>query len=204
MQPVIKKKKPRVMYVDNIAFEQALIAYKKAVKKAKREKQEKPQIPNYLGECFLKIATHLSYSPNFIGYSFREEMVSDGVENCLMYFENYNPNAISRRTGKKTMGPFPYFTQIIYYAFCRRIAKENKQSYVKAKSVETSNILNELTQEDMDLLNADLTASGGKQTVMYDNISDLIMNFEDKLKKKKDKKIISQKKKTLDNAKEKR
>ena len=77
---------------------------------------EPPQITNYLGECILKIANHLSYRPNFIKYTYREEMISDGIENCLQYIDRFDP--------AKSSNPFAYFTQIIYYAFVRRITKE--------------------------------------------------------------------------------
>jgi len=88
---------------------------------------ELPIIPDYAGECFLKIAERLSHRPNFINYAFREEMVSDGIENCVMYASNFNP--------EKSKNPFAYFTQIIYYAFIRRIQKEKKQQQVKQKMI---------------------------------------------------------------------
>ena len=86
-------------------------------------KKNIPPVTNYIGECFLKIATHLSYRPNFINYTYRDEMISDGIENCLQYVKNFNP--------EKSSNPFAYFTQIIYYAFLRRIQKEKKQTHVK-------------------------------------------------------------------------
>tara|TARA_B100000287_G_C20525892_1_gene738834 strand:- start:598 stop:1083 length:486 start_codon:yes stop_codon:yes gene_type:complete len=106
-------------------------AYKKAVNKAKREKKEKPPVTDYIGSCFLKIANHLSYRPNFINYTFRDDMVSDGIENCLQYLDNFNP--------QKSSNPFAYFTQIIYYAFVRRIQKEKKQTTIKHKLIMDSN-----------------------------------------------------------------
>jgi hypothetical protein len=87
-----------------------------------------PVIPNYLGECVLKIATHLSYKPNFVNYSYREEMISDGVENCIQYMSNFDPD--------KSSNPFSYFTQVIWFAFLRRIAKEKKQTYIKGKLIQ--------------------------------------------------------------------
>ena len=86
-----------------------------------------PQISNYLGECILKIANHLSYRPNFINYTYREEMISDGIENCLQYIDKFDP--------AKSKNPFAYFTQIIYYAFIRRITKEKKQQSTKETTV---------------------------------------------------------------------
>ena len=93
------------------------------MKKAK----EKPPVTNYIGECFLKIANHLSYRPNFINYTYRDDMISDGIENCLQYMYNFNPD--------KSKNPFAYFTQIIYYAFIRRIQKEKKQTLIKNKLI---------------------------------------------------------------------
>lgn len=112
-------------YVDNEKFLNALIEWKKAVAEAEEAGEERPQVPNYVGECILKIATHLSYKSNFINYSYRDDMILDGVENCLMYIHNFDPS--------KSNNPFAYFTQIIYYAFLRKISKEKKQSYVKQK-----------------------------------------------------------------------
>ena len=122
-------KKPE-HYVDNKLFLVAMVNYKKSINKAKREKNPKPRVTNYIGECFLKIANHLSYRPNFINYTYRDDMISDGIENCLQYVANFNP--------EKSKNPFAYFTQIIYYAFLRRIAKEKKQTHVRNKMIETS------------------------------------------------------------------
>ena len=98
--------------------------------KAEKAKRKQPAVTNYIGECFLKIANHLSYRPNFINYTYRDDMISDGIENCLQYMSNFNPN--------KSNNPFAYFTQIIYYAFIRRIQKEKKQQDVKAKLIANS------------------------------------------------------------------
>ena len=118
-------------YVNNKEFLEAMKAYRKSVNKAKREKKEKPPVTNYIGSCFLKIANHLSYRPNFINYTFRDDMISDGIENCLQYLDNFNP--------AKSSNPFAYFTQIIYYAFIRRIQKEKKQTTIKHKLIMDSN-----------------------------------------------------------------
>ena len=114
-------------YVNNAEFLQALIDWHTKIKEAEYAGEEKPRVTNYVGECLLKIATHLSYKANFINYSYREDMILDGVENCLLYIRNFDP--------AKSSNPFSYFTQIIYYAFLRRIAKEKKQSYVKQKLI---------------------------------------------------------------------
>jgi len=126
-----RTKKKNEHYVDNKRFLQAMIDYRKMVNRAKREKQEKPPVTDYIGECFLKIANHLSYRPNFINYTFRDDMISDGIENCLQYLDNFNP--------KTSNNPFAYFTQIIYYAFVRRIQKEKKQTIIKQRLIVDSN-----------------------------------------------------------------
>ena len=125
-----KKKKPH--YVNNKEFLQAMIDWKATVVEAEANDEARPQVTNYIGECFLKIANHLSYRPNFINYTYREEMISDGIENCLQYIDNFDP--------EKSKNPFAYFTQIIYFAFVRRITKEKKQSLIKDKILKTSNI----------------------------------------------------------------
>jgi DNA-directed RNA polymerase specialized sigma subunit len=107
-----------------------IIVYRSKYLKSKENGLAKPQISNYLGDCFLKIATHLSYKPNFVNYMFREDMISDGVENCIQYIHNFDPN--------KSSNPFAYFTQIIHYAFLRRIQKEKKQLEIKSKIIERS------------------------------------------------------------------
>ena len=124
------KKKPE-HYVDNKLFLEAMKEYRKSCNKAKREKRNKPPVTDYIGSCFLKIANHLSYRPNFINYTFRDDMISDGIENCLQYLDNFNP--------RKSKNPFAYFTQIIYYAFIRRIQKEKKQVTIKNKLITESN-----------------------------------------------------------------
>ena len=118
-------------YVNNKEFLAAMVEYRKSVNKAKKDKINKPPVPDYIGECFLKIANHLSYRPNFINYTFRDDMISDGIENCLQYMDNFNPD--------KSNNPFAYFTQIIYYAFIRRIQKEKKQITIKQKMITEAN-----------------------------------------------------------------
>jgi len=115
-------------YVDNKVFLQAMVEWKEKCKIAEEAEEQKPAVTNYIGECFLKIATHLSYRPNFINYTYKDDMISDGIENCLQYASNFNP--------EKSKNPFAYFTQIIYYAFLRRIQKEKKQTHVKNKIVQ--------------------------------------------------------------------
>ena len=124
------KRKQTEYYVNNKEFLAAITEYRDKVIKAKEEDKPRPRVTNYIGECFLKIATHLSYKPNFVNYMFREDMICDGIENCLQYIDNFNP--------EKSSNPFAYFTQIIYYAFLRRIQKEKRQLEIKSKILEKS------------------------------------------------------------------
>ena len=124
-------KKKGEHYVDNKVFFQAMVEWKETCQLAEEQEKIQPPVSNYIGECFLKIATHLSYRPNFINYTYRDEMISDGIENCLQYVGNFN--------SEKSKNPFAYFTQIIYYAFLRRIAKEKKQTHVRNKMIEKVN-----------------------------------------------------------------
>jgi DNA-directed RNA polymerase specialized sigma24 family protein len=118
-------------YVDNKVFLTAMVEWKEKCKIAVEADKRIPPVTNYIGECFLKIANHLSYRPNFINYTYKDDMISDGIENCLQYASNFNP--------EKSSNPFAYFTQIIYYAFIRRIQKEKKQTHVKNKIISSAN-----------------------------------------------------------------
>ena len=134
--------KKKVHYVDNKQFLAAIVERKEQIREAESVGEPKPQISNYLGECILKIANHLSYRPNFINYTYKEEMISDGIENSLQYIDNFDP--------EKSKNPFAYFTQIIYYAFIRRIAKEKKQQKIKDKMLKRSNISDMIAVQEHD------------------------------------------------------
>ena len=136
------KKTNKAHYVDNKKFLQAMIEHRDKCRIAEEKGKKKPDVSNYIGECFLKIANHLSYRPNFINYTFRDDMISDGIENCLQYMDNFNPD--------KSTNPFAYFTQIIYYAFIRRIQKEKKQMEVKKKMIQNAGVENMMDQLEGD------------------------------------------------------
>ena len=150
-------KKKSEHYVNNKELLAALIDYRAEVAVAKTKDLPKPRISNYLGECFLKIATHLSYKPNFVNYMFRDDMISDGIENCVQYIHNFDPN--------KSRNPFAYFTQIIHYAFLRRIQKEKKQLEIKTKIIEKTGY-----DEVMMVDDGALTASSSDYNTIKDNI----------------------------------
>ena len=144
-------------YVNNKELLQALIVYREKVADAKEKNLPKPRITNYLGECFLKIATHLSYKPNFVNYMFRDDMISDGIENCVQYIHNFDP--------EKSRNPFAYFTQIIHYAFLRRIQKEKKQLDIKTKIIERSGF-----DEVMNVDDNAMSGSSSDYNTIKDNI----------------------------------
>jgi hypothetical protein len=153
----MKKKKPE-HYVNNKELLDALIVYKEKIEIAKQQGLPKPQITNYLGECFLKIATQYSYKPNFVNYMYREDMISDGIENCVQYIHNFNP--------EKSKNPFAYFTQIIHYAFLRRIQKEKRQMDIKTKIIEKTGY-----DEVMMIDDSLLSGSSSDYNTIKDNIN---------------------------------
>ena len=148
-------------YVNNRELLEALIVYRAKVANAKENDLPKPSITNYLGECFLKIATHLSYKPNFVNYMFREDMISDGIENCVQYIHNFDP--------EKSKNPFAYFTQIIHYAFLRRIQKEKKQLEIKTKIIEKTGFDEVMAVDDNSLAGSSSDYNTIKDNITYKN-----------------------------------
>ncbi len=158
MDTNVMPKKKSEHYVNNKEFLEALVIYRQSCFRSKEAGLPKPRITNYLGECFLKIATHLSYKPNFVNYMFRDDMISDGVENCVQYIHNFDP--------EKSSNPFAYFTQIIHYAFLRRIQKEKKQLDIKTKIIERTGF-DEVMMVDDSLL----SGSSSDYNTIKDNIT---------------------------------
>ena len=167
-------------YVNNEKFLEVMSDYREKYLQAKDNDTELPIIPDYAGECFLKIAERLSHRPNFINYAFREEMVSDGIENSVMYASNFNP--------EKSTNPFAYFTQIIYFAFLRRIEKEKKQLYIKYKTMEEySSLEDHVDMGEMGQSETQAVSSGATPltTDKRASIQEFIFAFEEKKRKKK-------------------
>ena len=152
-------KKKSEHYVNNKQLLEALIVYREGVAHAKENDLPKPRITNYLGSCFLKIATHLSYNPNFVNYMFRDDMISDGIENCVQYIHNFDP--------EKSRNPFAYFTQIIHYAFLRRIQKEKKQLDIKTKIIERTGFDEVMMVDDTALAGSSSDYNTIKDNVVY-------------------------------------
>jgi len=159
-------KKKTDHYIDNKRFFEEMKAWKVLVNAADKEGKPHPPVTEYIGECFMAIADRLSRKPNFINYPYRDEMISDGIENCLLYAYNFDP--------KKSTNPFSYFTQIIYYAFLRRISKEKKQAYIKLKKIENSDVDSTLKKWFRENY---LAGADNKPSVLTEND---IMNFEKK------------------------
>lgn len=179
-----KKRKSSNNYVDNTRFFEEILKYKKEVRKAKRLGLEEPRIPEYVGECIFKIAERLATKPCFINYSYKDEMISDGIENSILYFHDYDP--------KIGQNPFAYFTQVIYFAFLRRIKKEEKNRYIIYKNFQHS-----LVHGSEDPYGAEGIIGNDDESrmspVIYDNINDFMTRFEEKeealkIKRKKVKK----------------
>ena len=170
-------KKKSIHYVNNKEFLAAMIEYKGQVAEAIAAGKERPPVSQFVGECILKIAVHLSHKPNFINYTFKEEMISDGIENCLQYIDNFNP--------EKSQNPFAYFTQIIYYAFLRRIQKEKKHMYTKYKLMGEMEVMN-LTSDSQS--HDDSYVPQGKMSEWSkDHVGNFIQNFEETKRRKKNK-----------------
>ena len=172
-------------YVDNKKLYAEMVEYLNAAKEAEESGDDKPRIPEYIGECLLKISTRLSTKPNFINYTYRDEMISDGIENCVNYIGNFNP--------EKSTNPFAYFTQIIYYAFLRRIQREKKQLYIKHKSLERSLVFDELASHMEGESKGD---QGAYINLHTPYMTDFVENFE---RKEAEKKESRKKKKGLEN-----
>lgn len=160
----IKKKKPH--YVSNKDFTKAVVDYAMEVEEAKKHHREPPRVPEYIGECFLKMAEGIAHRPNFYSYSYREELVSDAVENCLRAIGNFKVGAATRSGNPNAFG---YFTQIIWFAFLRRIAKEKKQNSIKEEFIECSSIDQFMTEGDGSHINNSTTLERMKSRVWYND-----------------------------------
>ena len=168
-------KKRNIHYVNNADFSHAVVEYVKTAERAKKGNKEVPKVTDYIATCFLKIAEGLSHKANFIRYTYREEMVMDAVENCLKAINNYNLEAATR-TGKPNA--FAYFTQITWFAFLRRIAKEKKQQEIKLKYLTQSGIENFISENE----NADEAS-----TQVANSFVDSLRNRIEKVKTKDEK-----------------
>jgi len=185
-----KKKRQRQNYVDNKKFLEAMVAFRENVIEAKEKDLPRPMVPNYVADCIMKIAIHLSYKPNFSNYTFKEEMISDGIENCLQYIDNFNP--------EKSKNPFAYFTQIIYYAFLRRIQKEKRYLYTKYKASEHVNVFDLSSENQSGDFNTYGGDTGKQKEWSQEYMNEFIENFEQTKRRKKKKNVSTLDKFILD------
>jgi hypothetical protein len=187
MEIVMAKKKTH--YVDNEKFYNEIVEYKNKCKIAADEGKEKPLLSNYIGKCIYLIAENLSHKPRFMNYSFVDEMKSDAIENCFMYFDNFDSD--------KYNNPFAYFTQIIYYAFHRRINKEERNRYIMYKKFQEGVLYNYSGDDGFGMDNHTLLVDRADNhvmtTQMYDNINDFIDRFEKREVEKKEKRKLAKK-----------
>ncbi len=138
-----QRKKPN-HYVDNEKLYLAMKDFIEKYNKAVAEGTQLPQPSNYIGKSVTDIAEGWARSPKFNRYTFKQEMIEDGIENVFKYIHNFDP--------VKYSNPHAYFSQIIYFAFLRRIKLEQKDQYIKAKLLIDSSIFNgfsELSHDDM-------------------------------------------------------
>ena len=177
-----KKPRAKVNYINNPDFLIAMVEYRQMVADAKEKEATRPRVTTYIGECFMKIANRLSHKPNFVNYSFREEMIGDGIENCLQYIDNFDP--------EKSSNPFAYFTQIIYFAFLRRIDKEKKNLYIKYKLADQMNIMNATSDRQDHDTSVDFNDSIKHNAWSQEYIDTFIFNFEESKRKKAKKKPV--------------
>lgn len=176
-----KKSKP---YVDNKQFLAEMIAFKEKVVEADKNNKPRPRVPDHIGMKIMKIATHLSHKPNFINYTFREEMISDGIENCLQYIDNFNP--------EKSNNPFAYFTQIIYFAFIRRIAKEKKNLYIKYKLSENANVFDMTSDKQGSDVGSSYNDNIKYGEWSQEYMNDFIETFEESKRRKRKSKSVDE------------
>jgi hypothetical protein len=166
---IVKKPPAKKHYVNNKSFYEALKEYKAKRLAVEAEGKRKPVVPDYIGICLIQICTRLSHRPNFINYSYRDDMVADGIENCIAAVDNFDPDRYDN--------PFAFFTMIAWNAFIRRIDKEKKQAYIKHKNYEQSGIMDELYEQQV-------IEGAPSIHIKHNEYSDeLIRNFENKLTK---------------------
>lgn len=183
------KKKQTKHYVDNQKFLADIIDYRRRVEEAAKEGKEKPRITEYCGKCIWLITENLAKKPNFMNYPFIEEMKSDAIENCIQYFDRFDPD--------KGVNPFAYFTQFVYYAFLRRIAKEEKSRYIIYKRFQESIVhvdeggISLSKDDDREYFSYPVLLQDDGTRYMqrsdYENINEFIKSYEKKEKTKKDK-----------------
>lgn len=179
MRTVVEQPK-KVYYLDKQEFLNKIIDYRRTCRKAKKAKKAKPKIPDDIALCIVKIAENAAKGSRYSGYTFRDIMIADAVENCIRYFENFNPRHVKKN-------PFGYFSQCCIYAFWRTIENEKKELYGKYKIAQQAGIMGEFGLETVDGDDSN-GADNIQQQQVYDNINDFIRKYEDSIDRKRKKK----------------
>ena len=137
--------------------------------------QEPPRVTEFMGRCFLLIATRLINKNNFCGYRFKEDMIGDATIDCVRYAHKFDPNRYNN--------PFAYFTTVCFYAFVRRIESEKKYLYKKFKLINESEIFG-LLHDSMDVDEKNIIHDIGYSESARENMMSFIETYEKKLEKK--------------------
>lgn len=161
MAKIVKRRKSS-HYVNNKTLYEHMKVYHAAYHEAMAKGEEKPRLPDYVGECILLISKRLGTKNNWRNYSFLEEMQFDGIENCIRYIHNFDP--------VKYNNPFAYITKIMKWAFIRRIHYEKHQQYLMLKNAQNCMIQDQLSPNMV----------MGESMKLYDNLHDLISEYEEK------------------------
>lgn len=154
-------KRNKEHYVKNADFFEAIVDYKTKLRKSRENQTKTPMISNYIGDCFMRIARRLTFKPNFVNYSYKEEMISDAIEDCVRRIDNFNQ--------EKSSNPFAYFTQISKNAFIRRIKRENQQTEIKNKMIDRSGYEQVMTVDDSILMDSYNDFNAMKDNISYRN-----------------------------------
>jgi hypothetical protein len=171
------KSKDSTHYVDNKRFFLAFVEYKLKYDKAKEEGLTPPRLPDYIGSCFMKIAERYSHHASFVNYPYRDEMITDTIENCVLYAHDFDPTRGSN--------PFAYFSQITWNAFIRRINKENKNKYITYKSHQMQSLYSGLSESEVGSVSEEGSSTTIPSQDLYDNITSYIDDYEFKQKQKR-------------------
>lgn len=169
-------------YVNNKDFLNAFIQYHSEYKSSKEKGELPPRIPDYIGKCFMKIAEKFSNHKSFIGYPYKDEMIADAIENCIMYAYDFDPN--------RGTNPFAYFTTVVWHAFVRRINKENKNKYIiyKSHQMKSNQYDTDYLDENGNVYRINDASETAVTKELYDNITSYIDDYEKKIREKKTKK----------------
>ena len=164
-------------YVNNKQLYETYVEFFKKCEENKAAGLDRPPIPKYAVEAIMLISQNVAKRGNFSSYPFLDEMIEDAIENCIRYFDRFDINY-------KTKNPFAYLTQIITFAFIRKIKKEKEYLFLKKKIYEHSYQLGGLTTQQPGDTNVYSLPIDSLDT---DYMNNLVAGIEESKKKKKEK-----------------